>query len=289
MPSVTEKSNMLFTINKGNKLRCMSGLPQHRNAEEKEEWYLSASVFIERVPLITPPLTNIENKMIEHLKQLEFENARKSDFEVRHEADIQAAEKRKLEGLKLSSGTRTAEDDHDAWCKDKQTFECKSKYTKADERDDRSSTVRCLDKPLHLIIDRNFGYQNNASAKPEFSWDLPTSIRQDGESMRQTAERAVKNTCGSDLNVQLLGNAPWAFIKYKYSNKIQNLTGKKGEKIFIYKAHYQSGQVKVQENISRDFKWSTFDEFNSIMPTDKYYTKMKNILCEIMYHDDSES
>ena len=191
---------------------------------------------------------------------------------------------KKLEGLKLASGTRTAEDDHDAWVKDKQSFIGKSRITQADEKGDRSSVVRSLDKPLHLIVDRNFGYQNNSKAKPEYNWDLPSSIRQEGESMRQVAERAVRNTCGSDLNVHILGNAPWAFFKYRYSNKIQDITGKRGEKIFIYKAHYQSGQAKAQENISRDYKWSTIDELDeSIAP------KLKVILKELIYIGDCES
>ena len=280
----TEKSDKFLSIIRGNRLRCMSGLSQLQNDERKEEWYLSASVFIERIPILTPPLTDFENKMVKHLKQIEFESSKKSDFELRNEADIEAAEKRKLEGLKLASGTRTAEDDHDAWVKDKQSFIGKSRITQADEKGIRSSVVRCLDKPLHLIIERNFGYQNNSKAKPEYNWDLPCSIRQEGESMRQVAERAVRNTCGSDLNVHILGNAPWAFFKYRYSNKIQDITGKRGEKIFIYKAHYQSGQAKAQENITRDYRWSTIDELDeSIAP------KLKVILKELMYIDDCES
>ena len=273
-------SKKCMSVIKGNRSRYMSGLSQPELAQGKQDWYLSASVCIERIPIITPELTNFESKMIEHLKQIEYENSKKSDFELRQEADIEAAEKRKLDGTKLSSGTRTAEDDHDAWCKDKQSFTCKSKFTKADETNDLSSLVRCLDKPLHLIIERNCGVQNNPTEKPHFVWDIPSSIRLEGETMRQVAERAVRETCGSDLDVQILGNAPWAYFKNKYPRKIQDLTGKKGEKTFIFKAHYKSGHVQSQENISRNFRWSTITELNSLEP------KLRDILNEILYYDD---
>jgi len=275
-------SDKFISVIRGNRSRYLSALSHSQLAQGKEEWYLTASVCIERIPLITPPLTNIERTMIEHLKQIEFENSKRSDFELRHEADIEAAEKRKLDGTKLASGTRTAEDDHDAWLKDKQGFVCKSKLTNADESNDQSSPVRCLDRPLYLTIERNFAIQNNPKGNPEFNWDLPGCIRREGESMRQTAERAVKDTCGSDLEVQILGNAPWAFMKYKYTNKIKDLTGRKGEKIFIYKAHYQSGQVKKQENISRNFRWSAINELDLISP------KLRLILNDLVYYENED-
>ncbi len=56
-------------------------------------------------------------------------------------------------------------------------------------------------------------------------------ITQEGETLRRTAERAILEHCGQKLEVRVLGNAPWAVYKYKYPKKIQEQTGKTGEKV----------------------------------------------------------
>ena len=53
-----------------------------------------------------------------------------------------------------------------------------------DDAGDVHSLHRCLDRPLFLIVERKLG---NA-----YHWDLPTLVRKDGETLRQTAERAGK-------------------------------------------------------------------------------------------------
>lgn len=39
--------------------------------------------------------------------------------------------------------------------------------------------------------------------------------------------------CGEKLDIQVLGNAPWAVYKLKYPKKIQEKVGKTGEKVRI--------------------------------------------------------
>ena len=65
-------------------------------------------------------------------------------------------------------------------------------------------------------------------------WMLPTSDRQEGESMRAAADRAVSQFCGPNLNVQILGNAPWAFYKNRYSKAYRNSSGYMGQKVSIH-------------------------------------------------------
>ena len=244
-----------------------------------QEWYLSAAVCVERIPTLTPPLTEFQQKMLNHLSQIEYEHSKKSGFELRHEADIEAAEKRKLEGTKLSTGTRTAQDDNDAWVKDRISFVPAARQTKSDNEKNLKSTERKLDAPLHLVVERNLGSCNDSKGTPFFCWDLPTCIRRDGESMRDAAERAIRESCGKDLDVQILGNAPWAYYKTKYPKRIQDKTGKRGEKIFIYKGHYQKGTAQCQKDVTRDLRWFTIDELN-ILPAE-----VKDALGEILYCD----
>ena len=266
-----------------NKSKRFSSLSQLQKNSEKDEWFVSAAVCVERIPSITPSLSNFEQTVLEHLNKNELEAAKKSNFELRHESDIEAAEARRLEGLKLLAGTKTAEDDHDLWVKDLEPFVAKSKTTHADTINDVTSTVRQLDNPLHLIVERNIGAENNPGESPEFCWDLPNSIRREGETIRQTAERALKEICGSQLDVHILGNAPWAYYNTKYTKKIRNLTGKRGEKTFIFKAHYKDGKVQCPENISRAYRWSTLSELDILEP------HVKNTLMEILYINDIDS
>ena len=262
-------------------LRFLSNTSKVAKVPIKDEWFLAAAVCVEKIPTLTPLLTEFEQKMLSHLRQTEYERSMKSDFELRQAADIEAAEKRKLEGLKISAGARTAEDDSDAWKKDLAAFIPAPKKIRAGENSEIRSTERALDKPLHLLVERNLGNMESNKEKPFFCWDLPTCIRKDEESMREVAERALRDSCGSQLKVDLIGNAPWAFYKYKYPKRIQDKTGKCGEKVFIYKAHYKSGNVSNQEHVARDYKWCYRHELKKVLDPET-----NRALSEILYDDE---
>ena len=38
--------------------------------------------------------------------------------------------------------------------------------------------------------------------------------------------------CGDNMEIRVLGNAPWGVYKYKYPKKIQDKIGKIGEKVW---------------------------------------------------------
>ncbi len=92
--------------------------------------------------------------------------------------------------------------------------------------------------------------------------------RTDGESMRETAERAVQSLCGPNIKFQVLGNAPLSFYKYKYPQKYRE-NNIMGAKVFIYKAYllndnpvWDEVDVKLAENIL-DYKWLTYEELEN--------------------------
>ena len=80
---------------------------------------------------------------------------------------------------------------------------------------------------------------------------------QNGETLRQTAERALIENCGDEFQAQILGNAPFSHFTNKYSKKFQESSGVRGEKIFVFKAFFQD--KKHVENTS-SLKWMTRDE-----------------------------
>ena len=68
-------------------------MPKSRNStvaktsKEPKQWRITAAVAVERLPLLNPALTPLEEKMKKLLDTIEYEQSKKSDHEVRHEED----------------------------------------------------------------------------------------------------------------------------------------------------------------------------------------------------------
>ena len=79
--------------------------------------------------------------------------------------------------------------------------------------------------------------------------------------MRETAERALRENCGDDLKVTVFGNAPCGFYKWKYPKRLKEKLndGKLGEKVWLFRASYESGKV---DNCSSDYKWALREEMD---------------------------
>ena len=158
----------------------------------------------------------------------------------------------------------TALDMEDAWKKSRESFKEASRMTDADSKADLKSVDRKLDTYLRLVTQMKLGQV--LPPTPTFApavhplllhqdlfWDLPWTIRKDGESMRLAAERALTESCGEHLQLnvttflvhlinfysqaQILGNAPGSFYKYKYPKHYSEKSGAKGAKVFIFKGY----------------------------------------------------
>jgi len=212
--------------------------------------------------------------MLKNLEEINLQGSLKSDHEIRHEADLERAAKRKAGGELLEAGVRTAVDDEDDWEKEFAAFAAVSRKTEADEKSDVRSVRRSLERPLHLIVERKIG--------GVLHWDLPTAINQGGgETMRETAERALSASCGPGAKVSVLGNAPWAFYKYNYPRKIRDQTGKRGEKVFIYKAFFDGGDICINRDNCNDYKWALREEL-----WDALDKKTRRALFEVLYDEE---
>lgn len=53
----------------------------------RSTWDVLASVCVERIPVVTPPLNDLQRRYAELLSQLEVEKSLKSDHEIRQEND----------------------------------------------------------------------------------------------------------------------------------------------------------------------------------------------------------
>ncbi len=212
--------------------------------------------------------------------EMENEASLKSDHELRQEVD-EAREDRKRRGVPDPEdllSLRTAQDDEDDWQKELEAFSPAPVVTEADEKSDRTSVKRALHRPLRLIVRQRYG--------DDFLWDLPTTRVRDPEggeeTLRQAAERALAECCGTDLSVAVLGNAPFGFYKETFSSKIRDMTGCNGQKVFIYKAFLTSGNVKLQDEKASQFEWLLREELATRLNSVTWRAVDKMLLDELL-------
>ncbi len=142
---------------------------------------------------------------------------------------------------------QTAQDLKDAWRDELQKFQLNSRTTEADRKNDVKSTDRKLEDTLILLVEQKLGSQSHML--------LPQGKRRDGETMRQTAERVLKENCGDDIDVMFYGNAPCGFYKWKYPSDQRG--ERVGGKLFIYRSAYKKGRVDEKQS---KFEWLDRDE-----------------------------
>lgn len=91
----------------------------------------------------------------------------------------------------------------------------------------------------------------------------------------------MKVHLGDDFQAQVLGNAPFVHFTLKYSKRIQEVTGARGEKVFIYKAFFKDGQMMLNTENFKDYQWLKRDEmFNLADPL------VKKPLESVIYEDE---
>ncbi|KAK2585304.1 hypothetical protein KPH14_009988 [Odynerus spinipes] len=229
------------------------------NTSSKSKWDLLSAVCLERHPIITKPMNEIEKNYYELLKRIEYENSMKSGHELRIEKE-QHQKSHAIESDTLDIDTaslQTAQEFEDTCQEELKQFKFAPRVTAFDKSNDKTSYMRKLDKTLVLLMEQNI---NNAA-----TWVLPQGLRKDGETMRQAAERVLQEFCGTEMRVKFYGNAPIGFHKYKYPEQDKE-SGKCGAKVFYFLARHING------SITNDTKhqWLDKEELKKTMPHSFY-------------------
>lgn len=215
-----------------------------------EKWDLYAGVLVERLPVTSKTLSPTEKEFQENLWNIEFENSLKSDHELQHEKDIRQAQllkKGEVEAdLDEISSQQTAQDKKDAYIEEFKKFEFAPRTTPDDKVDNVKSIDRKLEDNLYLLVEQKFGSDKRSYMV------LPQGKREDGESLRQTAERVLKTACGDQLKPTFYGNAPVGFYKYKYPASAREESV--GAKVFFFRSAVQGIEGhKIQDGVN--FEW----------------------------------
>ncbi|XP_002738570.1 large ribosomal subunit protein mL46-like [Saccoglossus kowalevskii] len=224
--------------------------------EQKQPWHLLSAVCLERYPVITQKLNEIETRYQTVMDQIEFEKSVLADHEVQLREDserlarMQSAEydEDEEEG---EARVITAADLEDLGTEELSHFTPASKTTESDEKNDLKSLERKLSEKLYLLVKCKLG-KNSV-------WLLPQGRREDGESMRETAERVLASHCGDIIKAQFSGNAPCGFYKYKFPTESRSDEAV-GAKVFFYKARLLDGNVLDANDVTEDYVWVSSKE-----------------------------
>ncbi|KAL5291788.1 MRPL46 family protein [Megaselia abdita] len=213
-----------------------------------EKWDLYAGVLVERLPVISKTLSPVEKEFQDQLWKIEYENSLKSDHEMQHEKDVRQAQLLKKGEVEVDldeiSSQQTAQDKKDAYIEEHKSFEFAPRITTDDKADNVKSTNRKLEDILYLIVEQKLGTDSHML--------LPQGKREDGESLRQTAERVLKTACGDQLKPTFYGNAPVGFYKYKYPSKARKESV--GAKVFFFRSSVQGSEGhEIKEGVK--FEW----------------------------------
>lgn len=144
-------------------------------------------------------------------------------------------------------------------------FEAAPRETEDDKKNNVKSLNRKLDDTLVFLSEQKLG-KDSIMLLPQGKWN-------EGESLRQTAERIVSEKCGSDLKVHFYGNAPIGFYRYKYPSTERKETV--GAKVFFFRAVYKGGNVIDPK---QNYMWINEEEMKGKVK-DIYYDAVRQFLC----------
>ncbi|XP_034249146.1 39S ribosomal protein L46, mitochondrial [Thrips palmi] len=228
------------------------------------KWNLVSSVCLQRKPIINKEMKDIEKQVQNLLFQVEKETSWKCDWELEIEKDLKHLQQiKESKNAKASDGTlkvglKLRRDWEDEWKAELSNFSLQPRVTEADKKNNVKSWHRLLDSTLIFVV------QSEDSGN---RWVLPYGSRLEGETMRQAAERVLRESCGANLKAQFYGNAPCGYYKFKYPKAIREKMGVEGDKVFFYKAYLTGGDVKSSTAL-KDFKWVPRNQLSSTLSAD---------------------
>ncbi|KAK7899174.1 hypothetical protein WMY93_020027 [Mugilogobius chulae] len=193
---------------------------------------LAAAVCLQRLPVISADCAPLEQSFKDMMLQIELEKSLLSDHELRLIEDADRLRRKQAEDYDsdeedshMDQDIVLAQDLEDAWEQKFRNFQ-PAPRVRDDVDKELNSVQRCLTDSLVLVAEQTVGDQK--------LWLLPQTQWQEGETLRQTAERALASL-PVGLKATFLGNAPCGVYKYKLPKPLRT-ENSLGTKVFFFKA-----------------------------------------------------
>ncbi|OCT89750.1 39S ribosomal protein L46, mitochondrial [Xenopus laevis] len=237
-------------------------------------WRLHGAVCLKRPTVVSQLKSPQQQEVADMLQQMELESSLYADHEVRLMED--AARLRRKQSDHYDSDDEDdkeivlAQDLEDMWEQKSRQFRLAPRITEADKKNDKSTTNRKLENNLVLLVKEKIGNEE--------IWMFPQMEWQFGETMRNTAERALSSLSDSPIPAHFLGNAPCGFYKYKFP-KLLRVEDVLGAKVFFFKALLKSGDFSFNKK-KGEFVWVSKEELKDYLkPT--YLSQVNKFVIEL--------
>ncbi|XP_018423950.1 PREDICTED: 39S ribosomal protein L46, mitochondrial [Nanorana parkeri] len=237
------------------------------------QWLLHGAVCLKRPAVLSPSKVPLQQEMADLLHQIEQEKSLYSDHEIKVIEDTIRMQRKRSDDADFDSDSKDivmTQDLEDMWEQKWKSFKPAPRITEADKKNDRSSLNRKLENNLVLLVKERFGNED--------VWLLPQIAWQAGETMRQTAERALSSLSGNRTEANFLGNAPCGYYKYKFP-KTMRTEDTVGAKVFFFKAMLKSQELQTSKQ-KGEYVWVSKDELKDYLKP-AYLSAVQQFVIEI--------
>ncbi|XP_063301701.1 large ribosomal subunit protein mL46 [Pelobates fuscus] len=241
----------------------------------RSPWQLHSAVCLKRPAVVSQSKTPIQRDVEDLLQQMELEGSLYSDHELRLMED-EARLKRKQSNTYDSDEEDEdneivmGQDLEDMWEQKSRQFKTAPRVTETNVKNDKSSLNRKLENNLVLLVKEKIGNEE--------IWMFPQVAWECGETMRQTAERAIANLSDNSIKAHFLGNAPCGFYKYKFPKSVRT-EDNTGAKVFFFKALHKSGDLSAIKK-GGDYVWVSKDELKDYLKP-AYLSEVQRFVIEL--------
>ncbi|XP_031552295.1 39S ribosomal protein L46, mitochondrial-like [Actinia tenebrosa] len=217
-----------------------------------------SAVCVERLPFIVPEKTELQKQYEELQDQLELERSALSEDEVKvkkvMERKKKLTERDEEENMEIAQFEEQRKEFQEEHEEEYRHFQPGSRETDADKNNDLKSSHRKLQNTLILLL-----------KTPDAQWEMPQSNVQEKETLRQAAERRLKEVCGSEINVKYITNAPAGVVKIPHQET------RTTNKVFFYKACFLGGTINLGTEY-QNYAWVTREEMKDFVKPEYYKT-----------------
>ncbi|XP_073506959.1 large ribosomal subunit protein mL46 [Phyllobates terribilis] len=237
-------------------------------------WRLHGAVCLKRPAVVSHSKTPLQQEVEELLKQIDLEKSFYSDHELQLMKDAERLRRKQSDTYDSDDEEEQdiviAQDMEDTWEQKWKQMKLAPRVTEADEQNDRTSLNRKLENPLVLLVKEKI--------VNEEIWMFPQVEWLAGETMRQTAERALSNLSENSIEAHFLGNAPCGFYKYKFPKTLRS-EDKMGAKVFFFKALLKTKYVPTNKK-KGDYVWVSKDELKDYLKP-AYLSEVNKFVIEV--------
>ncbi|XP_069812776.1 large ribosomal subunit protein mL46 isoform X2 [Dendropsophus ebraccatus] len=244
------------------------------SAPGSSPWRLHGAVCLKRLAVVSQSRTPMQQEVAELLQQIELEKSLYSVHELQLMKDAERLRRKQSNTYDSDDEDDDqdivmAQDLEDTWEQKWKQMKLAPRVTEADEKNDRTSLNRKLENSLVLLVKHKIGNED--------VWMFPQVEWQTGETMRQTAERALSNL-SDRIEAHFLGNAPCGFYKYKFPKTVRS-EDMMGAKVFFFKALLKSKSLLTNKK-KGDYVWVSKDELKDYLKP-AYLSEVDKFFIEI--------